>query len=51
MQLAVEPATVHVMVGNSSQNLPLRGVCTLSGAKRVLGMRTHYVCAVEVKPA
>ncbi len=51
MQLAVEPATVQVMVGNSSRNLPLRGVCTLSGEKRVLGARSHYTCAVEVTPA
>ncbi len=50
MQLAVEPVTVQVMVGNSSRNLPARGVCTLSGAKRVLGLRTHYVCPVEVIP-
>jgi beta-glucosidase len=48
MQLVVEPATLHVMVGNSSQNLPVRGVCTLAGATRVLDQRTHYVCAVEV---
>jgi hypothetical protein len=51
MQLAVEPATVQVMVGNSSQNLPLQGLYTLAGAKQVLGQRSHYLCAVEVTPA
>ncbi len=51
MQLVVEPATVQVMVGNSSQHLPVRDVCTLSGATRVLGQRTHYACQVEVTPA
>lgn len=51
MQLAVEPATVQIMVGSSSCDLPLRGVCTLSGAKRVLGLRTHFVCPVGVTPA
>ncbi len=51
MQLAVEPATVQVMVGNSSQHLPLSGAFSLEGATRVVGLRTHYFCAVEVAPA
>ncbi len=51
MQLAVEPATVHVMVGNSSQNLPLTSVFALVGAKQIIEQRTHYFCAVEVAPA
>ena len=49
MQLVVEPAKVQVMVGNSSQNLPLQGSFTLAGAKRVIGQRTQYFCGVEVK--
>jgi beta-glucosidase len=50
MQLAVEPATVQVMVGNSSQHLPLQGAFVLAGGKRVLGGRTHYFCGVEITP-
>lgn len=50
MQLAVEPADVQVMVGNSSQNLPLRGAFTLTGPPRHLDRRTQYVCPVEVTP-
>jgi beta-glucosidase len=48
MQLAIEPATVQVMVGNSSQNLPLQGAFVLVGGKRFLGQRTQYFCGVEV---
>ncbi|MCB0042441.1 MAG: fibronectin type III-like domain-contianing protein, partial [Caldilinea sp.] len=51
MQLAVEPATVQVMVGNSSQHLPLSGAFTLEGTTRVVGQRTHYFCAAGVEPA
>ena len=51
MQLAVEPATVSVMVGNSAQNLPLHGSFVLAGDKCVVGQRTHYFCTVEVMPA
>jgi beta-glucosidase len=49
MQLSVEPATVQIMAGNSSQNLPLRGSITLSGAKRTLPRRTRYLCEVAVE--
>ena len=51
MQLVVEPATVQVMVGNSSQNLPMCGTFALAGTKRVVGQRTHFFCSVEVMPA
>ncbi len=49
MQLVVEPAKVQVMVGNSSQNLPLQASFTLAGAKRAIGQRTQYFCEVEVR--
>lgn len=48
MQLAVEPAAVQVMIGDSSQNLPLHGTWSLVGSKRLLGQRTHYFCSAEV---
>jgi beta-glucosidase len=51
MQLAVEPAAVQVMVGNSSQHLPLAGAFALAGEKRVLGRREQFFCTVEVEPA
>jgi len=50
MHLMVEPATVQVMVGNSSVNLPLTGAFTIGGAKRVVGQRTRYFCTVEAAP-
>ena len=46
LQLVVEPAEVQVMVGNSSQSLPLKGKFTLTGDVHVLKQRTHYFCQV-----
>lgn len=48
MHLAVEPATVHVMVGNSSAHLPLRASVRLTGEKRIITRRTAYFCEAEV---
>ena len=48
MQLAVEPAAVQVMVGDSSAHLPLTATFTITGDKRIVGQRTHYFCGVEV---
>jgi beta-glucosidase len=51
LHLAVEPARVQVMVGNSAQNLPLQGSFAVAGDKRTVGQRTAYFCEVEVAPA
>lgn len=51
MQLAVEPASVQVMVGNSSQHLPLSGAFAVTGDKRIVGQRKHYFCQTEVESA
>ena len=48
MQLAVEPATVQVRVGNSAQHLPTRGSFTLTGPKRLLRQRSAFFCDVDV---
>jgi beta-glucosidase len=51
MQLAVEPATVQVMVGNSSQHLPLSGAFTIAGAKQIITQRGHYFTTATVEEA
>jgi hypothetical protein len=47
----VEPAAVQLMVGKSSQNLPLQGSFELIGEKCVVRQRTHYFCGVDVSAA
>ena len=51
MQLVVEPAMVQVMVGASSAHLPLTATFAITGARRIVGQRSHYFCAVDVKSA
>ena len=51
MQLAVEPATVQVMVGNSSAHLPLCATVALTGDKCVLAQRQVYFCNADVEAA
>ncbi|MBX2998292.1 MAG: glycoside hydrolase family 3 C-terminal domain-containing protein [Caldilineaceae bacterium] len=49
MQLAVEPATVQVMVGNSAHHLLLTGAFAISGEKRILKQRNTFVTSVTVR--
>ncbi|GIV75071.1 glycoside hydrolase family 3 N-terminal domain-containing protein [Caldilinea sp.] len=49
MQLAVEPATVQVMVGNSSVHLPLCATVALNGQKRLIPHRQVYFSKAEVE--
>ena len=49
MKLVVEPVDVRIMVGNSSQSLPLTSTITLTGEKSQIDKRTHYFSEVTVK--
>lgn len=49
MQLAVEPATVQVMVGNSSANLPLCTTIALTGPKRLISQRQVYFSQAAIE--
>ncbi|GLZ13373.1 beta-glucosidase [Actinomadura sp. NBRC 104425] len=46
----VEPGVVEVLVGRSSEDLPLRGSFTLEGPRRVLGADRVLTVPVEVTP-
>ncbi|GAA4097414.1 beta-glucosidase family protein [Actinomadura miaoliensis] len=46
----VEPGVVEVLVGRSSEDLPLRGSFTLEGPRRVLGADRVMAVPVEVTP-
>ncbi len=46
----VEPGAIEVMVGGSSEDLPLRGACTLDGPVRVLGADRVLDVPAEVTP-
>ena len=48
MEFVVEPGKLDIMVGTSSEDLPLRDTVALTGKKvNVMGRRV-YTCPVEV---
>lgn len=51
MHLAVEPVTVHVMVGHSSAHLPLCASVRITGDRRVIPQRSVYVSTADVAVA
>ncbi len=49
MEFVVEPGTLKVMVGTSSENLPLRAFVEMTGDKVNLKGKRVYTCKCQVK--
>ena len=49
MEFVVEPGTLRVMVGTSSENLPLRASVEMTGNKVNLKGKRVYTCKCQVK--
>ena len=47
MQFVVEPGQLDIMVGTSSEDLPLKDTVTLTGKKNNVAGRRSYTCQVE----
>ena len=47
MEFVVEPGQLDIMVGTSSEDLPLKDTVTLTGKKNNVAGRRSYTCQVE----